>query len=266
MSKPVDHELPGRGWTLKKLREWVARKLGRRVSRNTLRTILNSAGLSWKKCKKLLAKADPEKRQAFIEEFQSLYERMCKGEVVIVYLDEVHIHQDMEVGYNWSPIGEEDWVLSSTPGLSKRLNWFGAYNFTDGGCFLWENGSCNSNNCIQFLQLLSEKFKDDTRQVILIWDGASYHRSHTVRSFASNLGFELLSLPAYSPDLNPIEGLWKWMREDVTQHYSHTSLDELRLRCLAFIDSVCQMPEQLISRLWPHFELDPDIEKLRLSF
>ena len=40
---------------MKKLRRWVEEQIGRPVSRNTLRTILTEAGLSWKKCKKLLA-------------------------------------------------------------------------------------------------------------------------------------------------------------------------------------------------------------------
>jgi len=236
------------------------------VSRNTLRTILKAAGLSWKKCKKLLAKANPKKRERFVEQFQSLYERMCNDEVVIIYLDEVHIHQDMEVAYTWSPVGEEDWVISSSPGLSERINWFGAYNFTDGDCFIWEDGTCDSKNCKRFLELLAERLQAEQRQIVLIWDGASYHRSLKVRAFAEKFGFTILSLPGYSPDLNPIEGLWKWMREDVTQHYCHESLDELRQSCFDFIDSICQFPEQVISRLWPHFDLDPDIEKLRFSF
>jgi len=265
-STPLEHELPGRGWTLKKLKRWVESQLGRQVSRNTLRTILKAAGLSWKRCKKLLAKADPAKRAAFVEQFQTLYERMCRGEVRIIYLDEVHIHQDMEVGYTWSPVGESTWVPSSSPGLSARLNWFGAYDFTDGACFIWQNGKCNGETTMEFLQHLSDRFKDDPRQTVLIWDGASYHRSQKVRSLAQHLEFEIIPLPAYSPDLNPIEGLWKWMREEVTHLYCHDSLYELMLDCLHFIDSINLTPEQIISRLWPRFDLDPDIEKLRFSF
>ncbi len=265
-STPNEHGLPGRGWTLKKLQQWASTKLGRRVSRNSLRTILRSAGLRWKQCKKLLANADPVKRAAFVEHFQALYERMCHGEVVVVYVDEVHLHQDMEVGYTWSPVGEANWIPSSSPGLSARLNCFGAYNFTDGACFVWEQGKCNGDTTQSFLQQLAAWLNESRRQVVLIWDGASYHRSQKVRTYAEQLGFQILPLPAYSPDLNPIEGLWKWMREDVTQHYCHKTLDELRQDCLAFIDDINRTPLQIISRLWPRFDLDPDVEKLRFSF
>lgn len=264
-STPNEHALPGRGWTLKKLQRWVATKLERQVSRNTLRTILRAAGLRWKQCKKLLTNADPEKRSHFVEQFQGLYERMCRGEVRIIYLDEVHLHQDMEVGFTWSPIGEANWVPSASPGLSARLNYFGAYNFTDGTCFVWEDGKCNGNSTMRFLQQLSHRLGETDRQVIIIWDGASYHRSQKVCTYAEQLGFQLFPLPGYSPDLNPIEGLWKWLREAVTQHYCHETLEALRQACLAFINDINLEPLQTIARLWPRFDLDPDIEKLRFS-
>lgn len=272
-SKPVDHALPGHGWTLKKLRRWVASKLERSISRNTLRTILKQAGLSWKKCKKLLTKANPEKRAKFVEQFQDLFERMCRGEVLVVYVDEAHFHQDLDLGYTWAPKGEPTWRASTSPGLDKRINWYGAYNFSEGRCFIWHEGKCNSEHTIQFLQRLSRWLDEPApkggaehgAQLVIIWDGASYHRSKIVQTEIQRLGIELIQLPGYSPDLNPIEGLWKWMREDVTQHYCHQALQELFLDCKDFIDLINQHPEQIISRLWPKFDLDPDFEKLLVS-
>lgn len=85
-----------------------------------------------------------------------------------------------------------------------------------------------------------------------------------MRTLAAQLGFHLLPLPAYSPDLNPIEGLWKWMREDVTQLHCHPTLNALFLACQAFIDTINRNPGQLIARLWPRFDLDPVLEKLRI--
>ena len=78
--------------------------------------------------------------------------------------------------------------------------------------------------------------------------------------------FSLIQLPSYSPDLNPIEGLWKWMREDLTQHHCYKYLYQLEHACLAFIERINLDPETIISRLWPKFELDPDYEKVLFSF
>src|SRR5262249_18128855 len=63
---PAKEGLLGHNWTLKKLKQWVLRTFGRVVSRNALRRLLRQARLSWKKVKKLLGKANPEKRAAHI--------------------------------------------------------------------------------------------------------------------------------------------------------------------------------------------------------
>ena len=59
---PTDHGLPGHNWTVKKLKQWVFQTFGLCAGRNTLRRILRRANLTWKKVKKLLGKAKPEKR------------------------------------------------------------------------------------------------------------------------------------------------------------------------------------------------------------
>ena len=69
-------------------------------------------------------------------------------------------------------------------------------------------------------------------------------------------------MPAYSPDLNPIEGLWKWMREEVTQLRCYDSVKSLSDACKKFIEKINQNPLGIIDRLWPRFELDPEAEKL----
>ena len=77
-SYPVNHALPGHGWTLKKLCRWVESRLGRQVSRSTLRQILKAGGLRWKKCKKVLSKADPEKRRRLLRSFNAFLSA-CAG-------------------------------------------------------------------------------------------------------------------------------------------------------------------------------------------
>ena len=68
----------------------------------------------------------------------------------------------------------------------------------------------------------------------MLWDGASYHRAGVVRDAAATLNIELMPLPGYSPDLMPVEALWRWLREDVTYHHCHPSRDDLTRRIAAF--------------------------------
>ena len=262
---PAEIGIAGRGWTAKKLRSLLERKSGKQVSHTTMRTVLHQMGLSWKKCKKLLAKADPEQRQQYIVQLKELFDAMCEDKAVIIYIDEAHLHQDMDLGYGWSIKGVRKWVKSSSPGLSAKINWYGAYDFTTGRCIIWENGRCNSDNTVLFLQALAQWLQVIDKTVYIIMDGASWHRSHIVAGVAEVLGFTLIRLPAYSPDLNPIEGLWKWMREEVTQQHCHSSIAALSQACHAFIERINLEPNLLIKRLWPRFDLDPDFEKLLVS-
>jgi transposase len=264
-SKPVDHDLPGHGWTVKKRRRWVATKLERSVSRTMLRTILKAAGLRWKKCKKLLAKANATKRAEFVQQFQDLYVRLCQGEIRLVYIDEAHVHQDLDLGYTWAKASEPAWRTSTSPPLSARLNWYGAFDFSEGRCFLWQQGNCNGNHTAQFLEQLATWLAEEKRQVIMIWAGAPWHRSQLVQEKAQQLGLELIQLPSYSPDLNPVERLWQWLREDVTQLFCHPSLQALLLDCTAFLERINLDPELMLQRLWPKFDLDPDYEKMLVS-
>lgn len=264
-TEPIEHGLPGYGWSLKKVRRWVKQVYECEVSRNLLRNILKAHGLSWKKCQKVLAKANPVKRQAYIQTFQEHFQQLCQGKIRLIYLDEAHFHRDLDLGYTWAPVGEPAWRLSDCPRLAERINWYGAYDFTQGQCLLWNEGNCNGENTIKFLHHLKAWLGKSDLPVVIIWDGAPCHRAKIVQEAAVDLGFTLVPLPGYSPDLNPIEGLWKWMREDVTQLHCYSTMRALFDACKAFIQRINLDPAAIIARLWPKFDLDPDYEKLLVS-
>lgn len=257
--------MPGYRWTLKKLVTWIKNKCQQPVSKNTVRTLLRQSGFSWKKCKKLLAKAKAEQRRQYIEQLGEMFIQMCDGKAILIYIDEAHFHQDLDLGYSWSVKGKPQWVKSNSPGLSAKINYYGAYDFERGQCFLWSNGRFDSDNTIAFLQALADWLTVEEQTVYIILDGAPWHRSKKVAAAAIQLGFTLVRLPAYSPDLNPIEGLWKWMREEVTQLHCHLTLQALVEACKEFIYRINLEPDLLLKRLWPKFDLDPDFEKLLVS-
>ncbi len=244
---------------------WIKESQNRSVCRNTVRKLIRNGRLSWKKCKKLLGRRNPRKRADHMKKFHGLYDRMIRGEIQLVFVDESHFHRDMDLGYTWGRVGERVWRISDCPPLSDRINWYGAFDFSKGQCLIWNEGNCDKQHTAMFLERLKTWLPADGRRVVVIWDGAPWHRAKSVQNKADELGIELIPLPGYSPDLNPIEGLWKWMREDVTQLCCHSSLRELFDACKAFIDRVNRNPLAMIDRLWPRFELDPEAEKLLVS-
>ena len=54
-------------------------------------------------------------------------------------------------GRLWAPEGKPAWRLSGCASLAERINWYGAYDFSDGQCFIWNEGACNQDHTTKFL-------------------------------------------------------------------------------------------------------------------
>src|SRR3954452_15220068 len=254
---------PAPRWTLKRLVLYVRERFGCLCCRETIRTALPRRKLSWKKAKTLLGRADPERRQAFVEQLQGVLDGAQRDRHLMVYLDEAHIHQDTDLGYGWSERGERFFVASSSPGLSARVSVYGLYLYHEGQVRLWPFRRANGDHTIAVLRRLRAAFPDAA--LIVLWEGAPYHRAKSVREAATALNITLMPLPGYSPDLRPVEELWRWLRGDVTDHHCHASADDLTRRVGDFEPCLNQDPFVIADRLWVKDRLDPDEEKLRFS-
>ena len=241
----------------------VRERFGRVGCRETIRAALPRLKLSWKKAKKLLGRADPERRQAFIEQLQDVLAGAQRDQHLLVYVDEAHIHQDADLGYGWAKRGERFFVASSSPGLSAKLSFDGLSLDNEGQVRLWPSPGANGEHRIDVVRRL--RAEGHERQLIVLGDGAPDHRANAVREVATTLGIELMPLPGYSPDLMPVEALWRWLREDVTYHHCHASAEDLTRRVAEFEARLNRDPFVVADRLWVKDHLDPDEEKLRFS-
>ena len=122
--------------------------------RETIRAALHRLKLSWEKAKKLLGRANQERRQAFIERLQGLLDGAQRDQHLLVYVDEAHIHPDANLGYGWAERGECFWVASSSPGLSARVSFYGLYLNNEGQVRLWPSPRANGDHTIEVLQRL----------------------------------------------------------------------------------------------------------------
>ena len=128
---------------------------------------------------------------------------------------------------------------------------------------LWPYARANGEHTVDVLRRLRAEWPED--RLIVVWDGASYHRAGVVHEAAEALHIDLVPLPGYSPDFMPVEALWRWLREDVTYHYCHPTAEDLSRRVAAFADRLNQDTCAVADRLWVKDHLDPDQEKLRFS-
>jgi transposase len=99
-----------------------------------------------------------------------------------------------------------------------------------------------------FLAQLSRALAPDV-QAVLVWDGAGYHRANALVCPAN---ITLVPLPPYSPELNPVENLWHYLRSRHWSNRKYAAVDDLydaaqtawRASCLdpETIRTVCRAP------------------------
>lgn len=129
----------------------------------------------------------------------------------------------------WIPWEQADPVLWHYPGR-KSVGYFGAVRLRDGrGLFQKETGMFDQTTFWPFLQRLNTLSRQAGRKVVVIIDNARYHhaKSHQAWRQAQAPDFILDYLPPYSPELNPIERVWKRTRRHCVHNVYFPTLPAL---------------------------------------
>ncbi len=253
----------GKRWTLRALQRWMREQCGVDYSTETLRRVLRRLGYSWKKARKLLARANTLARLLFLRQLLPLLEQAQQGDLVLAYCDEAHIHCDCDLGYAWGRRGEPLFIYSTSPGLSYKSSFYGFYLFPLARVHIWPAPYADSDQTLLMLERLRQTYPQ--HRLVLLWDGASYHRTQAVRDRAAALGIALLPLPGYSPDFMPVEALWRWLRQEVTGNFCHASVAQLIDHVARFVADIHRDPAALAVRLALKTSLNPREEEIRIS-
>jgi len=185
---------------------------------------LHQHDFSYKKPKGVPHKFCAEKQALFIKEYELLKESV--NDEPILFIDAMHPTQATKVSCGWIKKGTDKPI--ETTGSRTRLNLIGAINLNDlTSAHVKRYEKVNSETIQQFFTELRQN--NNTHQRIhLILDGAGYHRAQTVKDKAEELNIKLHYLPPYSPNLNPIERLWKVMNEHVRNNRYFSTANEFR--------------------------------------
>ena len=172
---------------------------------------LHRNGFSYKKPKGMPHKADAELQNQFIEKYNQLKQEIGEKETIL-FMDAVHPTQSTKLSYGWIRTGKTKHV--GTTASRTRLNIVGAIelgNITEAVTSAYE--TINAKSIMNFMDKIREKY--GTKKVHLVLDQSGYNRSSLLPKYAEKCNINLHFLPPYSPNLNPIERLWKVMNEKV---------------------------------------------------
>ena len=135
----------------------------------------------------------------------------------------------------------------------QRLNLSGAIDIISKRVFVREDETLNSASTIAFLKDVEAAYPQ-ARKVHVFCDNAKYYRKDVqayiktsklemyrnkdVQAYIKTSKLEMHFLPPYSPNLNPIERLWKFMNEHVLYNKYYRNFDDFRRAVLGFLQNL----------------------------
>jgi transposase len=209
---------------LNKIAVFVAEHFDIRMSRSTLKRLLKSMAFSWRRVRKgLKGEPDPEEYQQKKQALHDLQQQASQGILDLYYFDESGFCLTPYLPYAWQEKGQTI-ILKSGP--SKRLNVLGFLSKNNELQAYSRLGSVNSDVVVR---CINDFCKDLDKKTVLVMDNSPIHTSET---FQDNIpaweekGLDIFYLPKYSPELNCIEILWRfikyeWIELDAYKSWTH---------------------------------------------
>ena len=189
-------------------------------------------------------KADPKRQEAFRREFPDRLQQIAADHpgrrLRIFFQDESRFGQQGTTTNVWARKGSRPTAVRQTE--YEYLWVLGAVCPADGQAEGLLSPRLNTDVVNIFLQQFSATLADDEHAVML-WDGAGFHTSKRLQVPAN---ITLLQLPPYSPELNPIENLWHYLKSHFWSNRTYDDYDEL---------------EQAALDAWQLAVLDPELMK-----
>lgn len=223
-------------WTTPRIAEYLDEELDVDVHPETVREALKRLRYSWTRPRRQLCKADDyEERMAL------LVERVATADpdTTLLFADETEIKRFPPLRRMWQPVGKQRAV--SVPQANDDFALYGALDVCTGQTYTRAFEKERSEYTIGFLEMLCER---TTGQVLLIWDQATWHTSRKVEAFLEGIDrIETLLLPKRAPETNPMEDLWRELKEQVAASLER-SLGALLANCRQYFETLS--PEQAL--------------------
>lgn len=216
---PAKCGFDGNCWRSPMVQQLIQDKFGVTYNVFYIAELLKNLGFSYQKARFVADHLNPELRRAWKQTvWPQALRRAREKKALLLFGDEASFPQWGTLTYTWARKGTQPVVKTS--GKRKGYKVFGLIDYFSGRFFhCATTGKLNSASYEAFLrQVLAQT----TQHLVLLQDGARYHTSAALQNFFTQQSARLtvFQLPSYSPDFNPIEKLWKKIKEQDTHlHY-----------------------------------------------
>ena len=231
----------------KKVIEYVKKRFGVSYTVNGMSSLLRSLGFSYKKPKGVPGKADTKKQKEFIKKYKRL-----KKKGLVYFADSTHPRLNPVLSTDWIRKGFEFKVKTNSG--RARVNINGAIEIKTLDVV---TRSCEVVDKYSMCDLLKAvRLRHPLAKVLyLILDNAPYNRSYEVRNLAKSLRIKLVYLPSYSPNLNPIERFWKFVKKKAIANNYFPDVETFRRELMLFLRGVRKYRSELSSLINDNFHI-----------
>jgi len=212
---PAKAGLNGNCWRSPMIQHLIHEHFGVYYSARYISALLKSMGYSYQKARFVSGHLDQEARAQWLtSQWPQILELAQRKGAYLLFGDEASFPQWGSLSYTWAKKGQQPTV--ETSGKRKGYKVFGLIDYFTGRFFF----KCQEERLTSqtYEAYLKEVLAKTRKHIVLIQDGAPYHRSAAMRAFFEQHKHRLtvFELPSYSPDYNPIEKLWKKVKEKGT--------------------------------------------------
>ena len=148
---------------------------------------------------------------------------------------------------NWFLKGKQR--IIPTYGKHQSVKLIGVLNYETGRVYVQEEERYTADIFLEFLENVLKQYP--TGKIVKILDNARIHHAKLIQPFLDEHKnrLKLVFLPPYSPELNLIEGLWKWLKKSVIHNVFYKSVAEIKKAVQGFIEYINEKPLEVIRML-----------------
>jgi transposase len=239
------------------IRQWLQDTFGVSYTPSGVKDLLRRVGVSYHKVTGFLWKADPDKQKEFLDKHrrQKAQARRAGPTTRRYYVDACHPIWGLDLVFScWLLVGQR--LLVGMGGGRKRLNILGAY-CPDDQEYLdlrLTRDNINGEQFVNLLRLLRERHLE-VKKFILYLDNAKYYDKPVVKEWlARHPEFHLEPVPPYSPNLNLIERLWKFLRQKALSRW-HKTFEAMQEVVSEVLDHLSQYRDELATLMVEEFHI-----------
>jgi transposase len=213
-------------WSATLIQDLIYREFGRLYNLHYLSTFLRNLGFSYQKARFVSDHLDPEQRRLWREvTWPAIRAEARRRHALLLFGDEASFAQWGSLSFTWARTGQQPQV--PTCGKRQAYKVFGLIDYCTGRGFF--HGQTERFTAASYCAFLTTVLAQTEGSIILVQDGARYHTAADTKAFLAAHADRLSAyqLPGYSPDYNPIEHLWKNMKQRTTHNRYFATFEAL---------------------------------------